>query len=237
MLKARQIALVLVVVSLSVPAFGSAVDDLGDSGWKVSGPDFMDLNVITDAVHWADDPDDSYVLIEIHKNHWVSPDADGNFSPITLSFIQTAEDAAPVPNIRIRDEDIFNATGADWTGYNWILSNFQHSSFNTDIPVYTGYPPDAPEGVWDVHPFNQHAWDIGETTEKLSVFDGLVEDGDIFRPGIYSSGYLEINVDVENTFENYRFALKQLPIPEPATLSLLALGAGALVCRRRRGRD
>ncbi|MFW6066579.1 MAG: PEP-CTERM sorting domain-containing protein, partial [Planctomycetota bacterium] len=56
-----------------------------------------------------------------------------------------------------------------------------------------------------------------------------------FSQGVYSNGYLEINVDTDSAPERFSFDLKQLPtIPEPATLTMLAMGAGAMLCRRRR---
>lgn len=234
MLKAGRIALVISLSLLCVPAFGAVSFPLADSGWAVLGPSFMDLNVVVDDVHWSEDPAESYVLIEIQKKHWVAPDENGNFSPITLTFVTNSTSEA-VPNIRIADETIANFTGADWYDYHWILSKFEHASFNTDIPVYTGNPPDAPAGVWDVYPFEDYSWELGETTESLNVFTGVVPDFSVFSPGVYSNGYLEINVDLESAPERFSFDLKQLPtIPEPATLTILAMGAGAILRRRRR---
>jgi hypothetical protein len=244
MLKARRIALLAVVLCVSVSALGDVsfplIDSQGrDSGWTMTAPSFLGVNVVTDYVHEDDEWCDTYVLIEVFKKFRVPPDEQDQFSPINLTFTQTAPDAQTVPNIRIADETITNLTGADWYDFHWILSKFGYASFNTDIPVYTGVPDppeEVPAGVWDVWPFRQYAWDTSQpNTEKLSVFDGVIPPGGVYHPGIYSSGYLEINVDLLTPQEPFSFDLKELPtIPEPATLTLLAVGAAAMIHRRRR---
>ena len=234
MLKASRVALVVGVLALSVPAFGSAIFQLGDSGWSVSGPSYAEVNVMVDDVHWSEDWDHSYVLLQIHKKFRAAPDEQGNFSPVTLTFIQTAPDAETVPNIRIADEAITNLTGVAWTDFHWILSKFVYASFNSDVPVYTGDPGDTPPGVWDIYPFKGSSWQSSQTTDQLNVFDGVIPDLGVWYPGIRSSGALEINVDLDGAPRNFSFDLKELPtIPEPATLTLLAAGAAVLIRRRR----
>lgn len=235
MLKATRCAAMAVVLSLSVPAFGSVAFPLADSGWTVSAASDLNVNVMVDDIHWSEDPDDSYVLLQVHKKFRAAPDEQGNFSPIALTFVQTAADAETVPNIRIADEAITNLTGSPWRDFHWILSKFRYASFNTDVPVYVGEPSEAPAGVWGISPFGAYGWELGPTTEELRVYDGVIPNWGSYYPGIHSSGALEINVDLPGAPKNFSFDLKELPtIPEPATLALLAAGSALMIRKRRR---
>ena len=70
------------------------------------------------------------------------------------------------------------------------------------------------------------------TATKLDFSDGLVPEGDDFRPGEASSGIVIVANPTMAIGEKIR--LKEYPtIPEPATLGLLLLG-GLAVLRRRR---
>jgi len=141
-----------------------------------------------------------------------------------------------VPNIRINDESLSNQTGADWLDFHWVLFQHGHASFNQGVTIYTDDPGVnfPPAGVFDVYPFTQYVWDNAAVDiQKLSLSGGLIPDNGSWFPGLLSSGYLEINVDIDAAPEEFSFSLKELPTPEPATLSLLAIGALALLRRRR----
>jgi MYXO-CTERM domain-containing protein len=213
------------------------VDGQGeDSGWKVQGPDFLSVSVTCDDVYKQGDQDDWYVLLQVSKKYRAAPDAQGNFPPIVLAFTQTADDANTVPHIRIADEAMTNQTGEDWHDFHWILYQHEYAAFDTSIPIYVDDPCVSfpPPGVFDVYPFTAYAWDLtGVDTQKLNVSGGVIPAGGVWFPGILSNGYLQIDVDLPGAPSEFSFDLKQLPTPEPATFTVLAVGAAALLRRRR----
>jgi len=114
-----------------------------------------------------------------------------------------------------------------WGEFRWILTPSVNATFN--------------EGAsdWHVEPFTQLDWqpnaviasgDIGDVQELVGV-GPFTPQGD---PGLV--------IDVNTQSGSTVFGLKQvavptdIPIPEPATLAVLALGGALLASKSRRSR-
>ena len=239
---------VVFALSASFAAAGGVSFDLKDtqgedSGWRVSGPSLVEFNVFTDDVYLVGEPDEWYVEIQISKNFYAAPIEDGSFPPITLSFVQMADDADTVSHIRIVDETIKNLTGREWTDFHWVLFQHEYASFSQfgqtgpGSVIYPGPDSPPPSGKFPIIPFTQYAWDDSQAgTQALSVWGGTVAHGDTWLPGHSSGGYLEIDVDLANAPSYFSFTLKELPTPEPGTIALLATGGMFVLLRRRRAR-
>ena len=207
--------------------------DLGDSGWRVNTSSYYELSVAsTDA--FQDSEGVWSVQIDVSKKFRFPRSLSTNlFPPITLDFIEDPNAQELVDRIYIGQETITNLTGEDWTGFDWVLFRHELASFNqarsnvTIDPIVEGFL---------ILPFQQWQWSapvVGDT-EKLAVRDGLVPNGDTFRPGD-TTGELVIDVADRPAGETdpRSFTFMQTPIPEPGSLTLMALGVAAVLRRRR----
>jgi hypothetical protein len=229
-------AAIAVGVSASQAAVRLGFDEpLGNSGWRVQGPGYAELQLAIDAE--GETHGIKWVAISISKNFRFGPDPfTGLYPAIELDFMQMdgvhLEDLAT--RIIITSELVNNSTDTDWFDYHWRLFGHGIASFNRELTNPTG---EVSEDGWLISPFDQYAWSTDHVfgTEELSVWDGVVPNGDAFFPGS-GSGSLVIDINLVHDSPHDSpaiFKFWQAPTPEPATLTLLALG-GAVVTRRRR---
>ena len=201
---------------------------LNSKGWEITGP--SQTNEFSASIVEDEYDDSSVLIIEIFKNF--KADWEFGVAPsLNLSFTQVADDASTATRIIINDELIKNNTDKDWYDFHWILGTFDVASFDQ-----------IETAKMDMTPFAQHSWNVWQddpndaTTrkEELTVFDGIVPMGDSFHPGHVTGGIvIDIDLPTDDNDEAF-FYLKELPsIPEPATMSLLALGGFAMLARRK----
>ncbi|NLF32059.1 MAG: PEP-CTERM sorting domain-containing protein [Planctomycetes bacterium] len=209
-------------------------EPLGDSGWRIYGPDHYNLQVsvdgegVTEGVRW--------VAITVSRNFRFGPDPlTGLYPSIELDFAQVEGVALDdlATRIIIQSEAINNSTGTDWNNFQWKLFGHGIAQFNREL---TNPTTDFMENGWLIEPFTQFAWDYDALREidMLNVWGGTVADGDAFFPGT-GSGSLVIDVTLDDPGMPAPAIFKTAltPIPEPATVGLLALG-GLMLLRRRR---
>jgi hypothetical protein len=186
-------------------------------GWEVVVDDaFIDpplgplVDVIVDAVNPAS--------VEIQK----AAEFLSN-NPIILTFNQV--DINAVPRIILNDEIITNSTGTDWGGFVMELVDDGDAVFNTALS----------SGL-SISPFTVATFDLGDT--RFTVSGGVVADGGVWTPGSSPlNGELVIDVvlGAGSPLDPFTtFSIKENPVPEPATLALVALGLVALALRERR---
>jgi hypothetical protein len=186
------------------------VDGEGDnSGWSV-----WPAGAVTGVQVIDVDPEDLTVTITIEKDF--PPMQAGQMPSALLTFLPQGTLGPTSTQVIIAGETIANNTGAGWSGYQWAI--LQPGVARFDIAASAG---------WQVWPFSTQTWQsvVGNRAEGLLAGNGLVPDGATFVP----TGGLVIGIDLV-----VPFTLKQLPVPEPASLALVVLGAGALAFRRRR---
>lgn len=218
-MKFRLVMSAMLALLLLAPApFASATitvplitDDGLDSGWDA----IIDENT-TGILIDEFDPCCHAIQIEIFKNFT-------SFTqPNVIAFQQRLPDALAAWQVRINDETIRNYTGYDWTAYHWEVTG--DAKINRSVTVGSNF---------SIAPFTSASWGnwVGDYADSLDVSGGIVPDGGIYRPGL-TSGLLAIDMDM-TTCPTASFSLIQYPIPEPATLCLLASG-GVLLLRRKK---
>jgi hypothetical protein len=202
------------VLCLSGVASASVILDLVsptgvDSGWSAVF-DQTRTDVIVDSVT------STYLRVEVFKNFTSD-------TPNVITFMPRLPTARKL--IQITDETIVNNTGWDWTDYHWQIEG-SNAAFDSNTTGKSG---------WSIAPFTQSHWSgwvSGGFYDELSADGGVVEADGIFTPGLVL-GRLDINTAVAPLSAPAEFQLEQYPTPEPATLTLLGLGAAALIHRRR----
>ena len=116
----------------------------------------------------------------------------------------------------LTDAVIFNTTCVNWSALREIL-----------LGAHVALDP-AASGDFNIDPFTTMTF-IDNNTEVI-FGGGTVLDGTIWTPGV-DSGALVINVDLSRD-DPVKFVLKELPIPAPGAIALVA--CGMLVPRRHR---
>ena len=109
-------------------------EPLGDSGWRIQGPGYCELQLAIDDEGVTDDI--KWVAISISKNFRFGPDPfTGLYPAIELDFMQmegvAREDLAT--RIIITSEMINNSTGTDWLDYHWRLYGHGIAMFNREL--------------------------------------------------------------------------------------------------------
>ena len=206
------------VLSLVAPASAGMVD-LG-GGWQASWDAALAGLVMVNAVEVRGD------ALFIQKSaEFKDPPVAGAFSPLEILFEQTDPDA--VSHVVIDDEIIANSCGTDWTDF----------TFGVDAPAVFDPAATANSGGagpigFTIAPFTTGVFGAGDT--RLDVTGGTVPDGGLWFPGNgITDGQLWINITLDPQ-GGTSWTLIETPVPEPATLGLLAAGGGLLLARRRR---
>ncbi|MCY2927999.1 MAG: hypothetical protein NTV86_00615 [Planctomycetota bacterium] len=221
---ARLSALVCLVAVAASAAQGAVittiplVDSQGrDSGWAAELPDTQAARNVTDIVV---NPTDGSVTVTILKDFvgYTGSGADLEFPIGKITFRQTLADALTVPRIIVRGETIQNHTLLPWTAFVWNVAPTGLAWFNTAATA------------WNAAPFASQAWtdQTGSKANTLLASNGLVPDGATFSPA--GSLVIDTNLAPETPVS---FDFKEMVIPEPATISLLALASLGWPRRRR----
>ncbi len=205
--------LLALTVCVAQPAHAGTIV-LGDSGWEAIWDSSLDglVDIAVDAVT------DDAVFIEKSAQFLQGPNEAGLFPTIPIVFRQIAWPA--VSQIIINDEIISNSTGSDWTGFRMELLDSGNATFNSASTFGSGFT---------TSPFSNQTF-----SDDLTVFNvdgGVVADGGIWFPGLTGDLYIDVVPSQQAPFT--LFTLKETPVPEPATVVLLAIGACACIRRRR----
>ena len=217
MMSSRALMVTLCFVGICTSPLGAAPLDLigpdgTDSGWNAS----WDESVGSIAV-LAVDLDASTVRIAIEKDFgpYEGSGDDIEFPDALINFTPD-EGGAAVVRIIVESETIANHTGADWSEFHWIV-----------VPTGAAGLLVNESGGWNVAPFAAKTWQdaVGNVAHHLTAHEGTVPDAALFTP----AGDLVIEADGRAAF-----TLKQVVVPEPSCLALLAAGALGLLRRRRR---
>lgn len=184
------------------------------SGWQATIFDDLHVDVVTDAVSFANDA----VVIEKFAE-FTTLNTLGQPEAINIVFQQVLPDAQTVSRIVITDEVVINSTGVAWIDFTMLLIDSGQVAFD----------PVASAG-FDVSPFLQQQYTSSNTTFR--AFDGTIPAGGIWTPGMASGAlYIDVNLSSSNPVT---FTLKELPgIPAPGSLALLSI-AGLIGITRRR---
>jgi hypothetical protein len=207
-------------LTLAVPVARGAIVAQG-AGWIVSDlPGGPPVSVVIDEIRSGE-----FMVIQISADFLDPPDEFGILPGLLLDFIQVEPDA--VPRIIISNEALTNATGVDWYDFVWQILDIPGTRFNV-----------SESAAFIVEPFQQREWSdfVGpDMAQELRATGGVMPSfGATFFPGGSAdpNDHLVIDINVTGTSS---FTLKQFPVPEPATMALLALGGAALLRRRVRG--
>ena len=227
MTRLATLASICIVFVLASACFAEVIIPLkdlagNDSGWDVILADNVHTDVFVDAVSGSL----AYVRIEIAKDFYQAPE-DGVFASNIIRFQQRLDDAHTVQVIQITSEAVTNLTGCDWTDYHFAVIG-DEAALNKTTTDGSGFSTD---------PFTVKTWgDVpagwaSNYARTLDLSGGVVAAGETFYPGS-QLGRLYVDADLSGS-SPAGFTLTQTPTPEPATLGLLAIGAGAVVLRRR----
>ncbi len=137
--------------------------------------------------------------------------------PISIIFTQIAADPNSATRIAIVDENITNNTGVAWPSFRNTLIDGGQVAFNQ--PLSAGF---------SIAPYTTRSYN-GASTE-VTFAGGVVPNGGVWTPGL-PDGELVIDVSLANS-NPVTFSLKELPTPEPGTLSALLLSAAVMLRRR-----
>lgn len=221
-----------VVILLSFVCLSqAAVINLANSGWAVTIRGSLEgrVRVYNDTTGTLNGQ--TYVGIEIDKRFVGQPDTFGDLQPIYLEFIK--QDANASDLIVIRDEFITNDTTVDWSAFKMMLG----ADLGDPIAGFDSqYAPDGDQfSSVTYQDYNGYDPGSGPLPTTLLFSNGTVPndppDQDDFQPG-WASGEIVImpapNMDVGD-----RIVFKELPIPEPAALSLFAFIGLSLLRRKK----
>ena len=217
---------VLACALVAVSAQAGMVD-LG-SGWQATWDNSLD-GLVDINVGATVDIGGGELAIFIQKSaEFTQGPVGGVFPTIPIQFQQTAFPAAA--HIVIDDEIITNSTGVDWTDFHMDLLDGGDVAFD---PVRTAASGGGPPIGFFISPFTNATFS-GDLM-RLDIDGGVVPDGGVWFPGDgATTGQLWIDMTVATEAPFTTFVLKETPTPEPASMMLVLLGAGAMALQRRR---
>lgn len=216
---------VLVCALFAVSAQAGVVD-LG-AGWQAIWDNSLDGLVDINVVTIIDIDGEDAIVIQKSAEFTQGP-VFGVFPSIPIVFQQTAFPAAA--HIVIDDEIITNSTGEDWTDFHFDLLDAGDVVFD---PVRTAASGGGPPIGFFISPFTNASFS-GDLM-SLDIDGGVLPAGGVWFPGDGAlNGQLWIDMTVATTAPFTTFVLKETPTPEPASIMLVMLGAGAMALRRRR---
>lgn len=221
--------------ALAVQSAPAAVITFG--GWEAEWSDSLNNSNGTHV---------SLTVLGFREGQWIAlqkvavfADAAGEngIESIDIHFTQISSNA--VSKIVIAQENITNATGTFWTGFNFSISG--------GIAGSAGLPHfDMNESFYSPAPFNVEPFELTGTTSEAGVVrgielgNGILADGNIWWPGI-PKGSLVIMASPNPTGPKQSFTFIEQPrtetpppVPEPTSAAMILAGGFVLMgCRRR----
>jgi hypothetical protein len=197
---------------------------LGASGWTATWDSsldpYVDIHVVAE--------DATHVFIQKSAEFFQGPDGFGVYPGISIDFSWQPGVGNP-KSIVIEDEIITNSTGTDWTDFHMDVVSLVDAVFNHGPGFFfTTSPFDNQSFTPDSKRFDVNGFGLGPGGSNA-----IVADGTSWFPGSGASdGELVIESGVGRSGSSF-FTLVETPTPEPASLSLLALGAIAALRRCR----
>ena len=160
---------------------------------------------------WTPQTDINNNIVQLDLHDWGQ--RTGNST--TASNVWGDIDADPVIHII---EDLTNSTGGAWTGY--------------DIKII----PDAFSTISLLSVLSITVSSGSSTAPGYTIApsgDEIIMTGGNIIPGDTLSVDFKYNVNTSDPLEHFSYTIDNTPIPEPASLGMLGLGAFGLLLRRR----
>ena len=154
--------------------------------------------------------------------------SNGRFPSIPIAFQQTHENAAEY--LVIEEQINFNSSGADWDGFEFTLAGGGDPVFDLAKTEASGGP--APIG-YSVAPFTSAQFTDDNT--RLAITAGRVDDGDVWFPGSGENDgqlWIDVTPGPNGDFTNFSFLQRPAAVPEPGTISMLAVGMAIILLLR-----
>jgi hypothetical protein len=167
-------------------------------------------------------------------------DAGDEIETIAIKFQQISADASQ--NLIITTESVTNATGKPWDRFAFTIVG-GHETEN-GIPHFDLERTFSVSDPFSITPFTDvYATGLDGYALDIVVSGGIVEHGDVWRPGV-ASGALYIKPAPSSsprTFQSFTFyetaiavGGERAAIPEPASVGLLAVAGTVMLTRRQR---
>ncbi len=231
----------LAVGGLRVSEAPAAVSTFG--GWQAEWSNTLD------------NADGTYVTLTVlglRNGQWVAmekvavfadPASRSGIGAIEINFTQISPNA--VPQLVITQENITNATGVDWTGFNFSITGGVAGSaglphFDLDGTFNNSAP-------FSINPFELTGATTEVTTEAtvvrgIELGNGTLADGAIWWPGVPKGSLVIVSSpNLNGPMQSFRFIeqprITESPIPEPASATAALAGGFLLLGYRCRNSE